>query len=805
MVKKHWLAVASVALSCLLGPLTALPAWAQTQSGTNLNLTVGNLVVTFQNQNIKSGSIASSANGYDYINPGFNFETGQETGGFNGSDLQLSTDSNGQPTLSGDLAVLPSSGTLSPPPAQATVPAAVSESLLVLDSAGNYVVVSLTAATPSMVSFRYAIGTVEPQPSQPQVSLPTSVTVGSTQVTFSGSAQSGSIASAANGYDYINPGFNFETGQETSGVGSTSDLQLSTDSSGQPTLSGYVATLTSGALSAPPAQNTVSAGVGDILLVLDNAGHYVAVEITAATPSMVSFQYSIGAAQVQVSLPTSVTVGNLQVTFSGSAQSGSIASAANGYDYINPGFNFETGQETSGVGSTSDLQLSTDSSGQPTLSGYVATLTSGALSAPPAQNTVSAGVGDVLLVLDNTGHYVAVEITAASPNLVSFQYGIGTAQLLRVSLPTSVTVGNSNLSFQGSPQSGSVSASSGFDFEGGQSSGSDLQFSVVNGQPTLSGDLAVVTSAGAQFATPSESSVPVAVGDLLLVLDGAGHYVVGQITAVTSNTASFQYSIASSVQQPQQPQGSVTIVMYIGNPDVSVNGQTNTIDVPPQIIGSRTMVPLRFMGDALGATVTWNGSTQTVTYTLGSTNLVLQIGQTQAQLNGQTVAMDVPPTIVDSRTLVPASFISQELGYSVQWDAQDRKVTITNNSGQSPSNQSQTGQGGVAGYYYCKDGSLTLSDGTREVTDCLDFLKLLPDGTFTEYGSTTVNGTVEVGAVEDHGTWTYSNGQVSFSDNGGQLSGWGPATFYPQYNQIEFKFNANGGQQTYLYAPTHPF
>ena len=65
VVKKHWLAVASVALSCLLGPLTALPAWAQTQSGTNLNLTVGNLVVTFQNQNIKSGSIASSANGYD--------------------------------------------------------------------------------------------------------------------------------------------------------------------------------------------------------------------------------------------------------------------------------------------------------------------------------------------------------------------------------------------------------------------------------------------------------------------------------------------------------------------------------------------------------------------------------------------------------------------------------------------------------------------------------------------------------------------------------------------------------------------
>lgn len=110
---------------------------------------------------------------------------------------------------------------------------------------------------------------------------------------------------------------------------------------------------------------------------------------------------------------------------------------------------------------------------------------------------------------------------------------------------------------------------------------------------------------------------------------------------------------------------------------VNVNGNKLDFDVPPQIINDRTMVPLRKIFEALGAEVTWDDKTNTSTGKKGTTTVILTVDSTSATVNGELKTLDVPATLVDGRTLVPARFISESLGCQVDWDAESRTVVIT--------------------------------------------------------------------------------------------------------------------------------
>ena len=102
-------------------------------------------------------------------------------------------------------------------------------------------------------------------------------------------------------------------------------------------------------------------------------------------------------------------------------------------------------------------------------------------------------------------------------------------------------------------------------------------------------------------------------------------------------------------------------------PSIIVDGQTISSDVAPTIMSGRTMVPVRAIGEMLDASVVWSDATRTVTITKGSNTMYLTAGQYSYTLNGTTQSLDVPITIVNGRTLAPLRVISEGLGAGVLW------------------------------------------------------------------------------------------------------------------------------------------
>ena len=109
---------------------------------------------------------------------------------------------------------------------------------------------------------------------------------------------------------------------------------------------------------------------------------------------------------------------------------------------------------------------------------------------------------------------------------------------------------------------------------------------------------------------------------------------------------------------------------------VKLDGTKISFDVSPQIINSRTMVPLRAIFEALGASVEWDSSTQTVTSTKGDTTISLTINNPIMKVNGADVTLDSPGCLIDNRTLVPVRAISEAFGTRVEWNGYENTVNI---------------------------------------------------------------------------------------------------------------------------------
>ncbi|WP_244504855.1 MULTISPECIES: copper amine oxidase N-terminal domain-containing protein [unclassified Lysinibacillus] len=117
---------------------------------------------------------------------------------------------------------------------------------------------------------------------------------------------------------------------------------------------------------------------------------------------------------------------------------------------------------------------------------------------------------------------------------------------------------------------------------------------------------------------------------------------------------------------------------------ITVDGVQLKTDQPPAMIQGRVMLPLRAIFEALGASVNWDSKNQTVTGYKEDTTVVLKMKSKVATINGKSVTLDVPAQILRGRTMVPVRFVSEALGQDVDWNSVNQTVTIQSDTPSNP-------------------------------------------------------------------------------------------------------------------------
>ena len=190
-----------------------------------------------------------------------------------------------------------------------------------------------------------------------------------------------------------------------------------------------------------------------------------------------------------------------------------------------------------------------------------------------------------------------------------------------------------------------------------------------------------------------------------------------------------------------------TIELRVDDIFYSVNGQGKEMDAPPVAINGRTLLPIRYVAEPLGASVGWNAGEQKATVTLGSRVIELWIGNNRAVVDGVETQIDasnpdvVPMVLPPGRTMLPLRFVAEALGCDVGWDGLTKTVTVTSGGTASSSGTTSTVTEAWTATWQSDFGPLKLKQQGNQVT-----------GTYDTYDSATINGTVTGDILV--GTWT---------------------------------------------------
>lgn len=151
--------------------------------------------------------------------------------------------------------------------------------------------------------------------------------------------------------------------------------------------------------------------------------------------------------------------------------------------------------------------------------------------------------------------------------------------------------------------------------------------------------------------------------------------------------------IVLEVNPTEDPKNKTTLTFYaicvapqeikltIGKKTATLNSKSVTLDVAPYVVNGRTLVPLRFIGDAMGAKIDWEPKSQKITFTLAQKIVMFWIGKNEVQIKigpsySKTISIDAAPVISSGRTFVPVRAVSELLGGEVLYDAKTRVITI---------------------------------------------------------------------------------------------------------------------------------
>jgi len=154
-----------------------------------------------------------------------------------------------------------------------------------------------------------------------------------------------------------------------------------------------------------------------------------------------------------------------------------------------------------------------------------------------------------------------------------------------------------------------------------------------------------------------------------------GTVVTGVVKVEGYNAATFTLA----VKPAEEPEYKTVIELAPGMDIYTVNGETKFWDATPYIKNGRTLVPIRHLAEAIGFKASWDfdDPANKMVFIFKADQdpekdkehpfILLIIGQPTAMVNGNLVALDVAPEILNGRTMVPLRFVVETLGYKVEW------------------------------------------------------------------------------------------------------------------------------------------
>ncbi len=175
-------------------------------------------------------------------------------------------------------------------------------------------------------------------------------------------------------------------------------------------------------------------------------------------------------------------------------------------------------------------------------------------------------------------------------------------------------------------------------------------------------------------------------------------------------TLIFAMSMMTGCSAAENKVESFVLTMQIGNPNMTVNGTEKEIDpgrgTVPVVQNDRTLVPIRAIIEAMGGSVNWDEETQTAFLEYNGDIITLAIGNRTAYFNETANTLDVAPTVINDRTMLPIRFIAESFKFNVDWDGKTQTITITKSDEVSDNTAMQpTEHGKVLVVYYSATGS----------------------------------------------------------------------------------------------------
>lgn len=198
-------------------------------------------------------------------------------------------------------------------------------------------------------------------------------------------------------------------------------------------------------------------------------------------------------------------------------------------------------------------------------------------------------------------------------------------------------------------------------------------------------------------------------------------------------------TLTACAAEETQTDNNTTIVLKIGSPVMTVNGNDIPIDeqgTVPVIINDRTLLPVRAVVEQMGGTVGWNGETREVTLTCAEDEIKLTIDSTKALLNGEVQTLDTAPTVINDRTMLPIRFIAESFNFSVLWNGDEQAVTITGTKPEEqapviqPVETQEPSSKSLVVYFSATGNTKSLAEKIAEEADS-DIFEIVPEEPYT--------------------------------------------------------------------------